>query len=960
MEGVHSEEDLQQTHITQIYHLGDEPCSEEGHGADNCEDNPNCLLGLGEGGEGVWAECPPTIEELGNDPHAQVKQPDVPAGLENLGATCYMNNVLQCLYMNTAFRQAKGKEKQLEADAQQAVNEKEEHSRGSVCSELQRLFALMQEGRRSFYTPKRLTEALNLKTSIQQDAQEFYKLFLDYLEERFQQSEDESIKELVGQFQGEYAYTTVCQACKTVSQRKCQFSELELNLKLTDSNQYFCETCSKLQDATRSIVLNLQLMRFVYDIKTFQKRKLQDSIAFPLEIDMGKYMQEFDERQNEVENKRRRKGLAYELVGVLIHVGPGANVGHYIAHTRDEVTKKWWRFDDAVVTPLDEAKIGIEKEPKKNKKKGAALPEGMTESSNSYMLIYALKDRETVAQPQLPASAQAFVDIDNREFEKQIEEYDMKAKEERERIEAHKQSYTAHFSTLGVPPGTKEYNWIAVSWLRQWVIGSKELPPIDNTELMCAHDMLDPRKLSHAKRITPEAWSMLQSQFKGGPVLSQECYCMPCSAALCHELAKDAEYNRMKETTLNLITAGPAPKGYILSTSWLNQKSEPEDLSKNMNEKITCEHGNLCPAGGRRVVPAQAWSWLRSEFPEGAEFHSSESACKECIRDSAANKEELQNLKVVKAKEKVLFPARIGRRKDDLTVLSLREEQRRVNAIANEKDAKPGCRYYIISQEWFGRWRAWVENVPDTDEPSPIANESLFPIDPDETEFRLVTPELWAKLIKRKVVDRPIVLQVERQDGGELVFRVDPATCLECTEARQNAILDQQYNYEEAEIVVTTKRRTPAVKTDKITVSADDTILVVKLKILEKLEIEPNEQALFFNDVELKDSKATLRQFKVPAKATIFIERRQLSMADYDILDGHDQIEEGFKGTIFSHEKATDASGREEAGASASPSPSRAEAEDLPAEVAKLWTCDVCTFHNPYASPAAAAASLIT
>jgi hypothetical protein len=41
-----------------------------------------------------------------------------------------------------------------------------------VCSELQRLFALMQEGRRSFYTPKRLTEALNLKTSIQQDAQE--------------------------------------------------------------------------------------------------------------------------------------------------------------------------------------------------------------------------------------------------------------------------------------------------------------------------------------------------------------------------------------------------------------------------------------------------------------------------------------------------------------------------------------------------------------------------------------------------------------------------------------------------------------------------------------------------------------------------------------------------------------------------------------------------------------------
>jgi hypothetical protein len=367
-----------------------------------------------------------------------------------------------------------------------------------------------------------------------------------------------------------------------------------------------------------------------------------------------------------------------------------------------------------------------------------------------------------------------------------------------------------------------------------------------------------------------------------------------------------------------------------------------------MNEKITCEHGNLSPAGGRRIIPAQAWSWLRSEFSEGAEFHSSESACKECIRDTAANKVELQQLKVIKAKEK-----------------------HRVNTVASEKDIKPGCRYYILSQEWFVRWRAWVENVPDTDEPSPVTNEPLlcchnklhipigqeqFPINPEETEFRLVTPELWAKLVKRGM-DRAVVLQAERQQNG-LVFRVDPPVCAECTEARQNMKIDQQHNYEEAELVVTTKRRTSGgrarrskVLTDKITVSADDTILVVKLKILEKLEIEPNEQALFFNDVELKDSKATLRHYKVPAKATIFIERRQLSMADYDILDGHDQIEEGFKGTIFSHERATEAPNREEQHPSAaSPAPSEGEAESSPKRTetaSDVWTCDMCTFDNP-------------
>jgi hypothetical protein len=83
----------------------------------------------------------------------------------------------------------------------------------------------------------------------------FYKLFLDYLEERFQQSEEESIKELVGQFQGEYAYTTVCQACKTVSQRKCQFSELELNLKVNSLRRRWHGTVSNGSSRTHFFFL---------------------------------------------------------------------------------------------------------------------------------------------------------------------------------------------------------------------------------------------------------------------------------------------------------------------------------------------------------------------------------------------------------------------------------------------------------------------------------------------------------------------------------------------------------------------------------------------------------------------------------------------------------------------------------------------------------------------------------
>jgi len=98
-------------------------------------------------------------------------------------------------------------------------------------------------------------------------------------------------------------------------------------------------------------------------------------------------------------------------------------------------------------------------------------------------------------------------------------------------------------------------------------------------------------------------------------------------------------------------------------------------------------------------------------------------------------------------------------------------------------------------------------------------------------------------------------------------------------------------------------------------------------------------QALFFGDVELKNPNATLQNYHVPAKATIYIERRQLSADDYDILDGHNQIEEGFKGTIFSHGKShvSTSSGEE-------------ESEDSPKrkEDAGLWACAICTFSNLY------------
>ena len=43
----------------------------------------------------------------------------------------------------------------------------------------------------------------------------------------------------------------------------------------------------------------------------------------------------------------------YSLTGVLMHVGPDANHGHYIAHIQELETGNWFKFSDEHVVALD-------------------------------------------------------------------------------------------------------------------------------------------------------------------------------------------------------------------------------------------------------------------------------------------------------------------------------------------------------------------------------------------------------------------------------------------------------------------------------------------------------------------------------------------------------------------------------------------------------------------------------
>ena len=289
-----------------------------------------------------------------NTKQHQNEKPSPYIGLYNHGNTCYLNSLMQTLFMTPIFRSSMLNWKYIDTIQVSKPD--------CIPYQLQKLFARLQTKVRPVEETMNLTKSFqwsNNQLSEQNDIQELCHILFEAINEPF-------INEI---FQGEMVSAIKCLECQKVSEHNETFIDLSLPVKnnrvaidsleksfkflfsveqLTGDNQYQCETCKKKVNAEHYYVITqlphiliCALNRFEYDINFDTKKKVNNRLTFPQTINSKEFFPSYESNES-----------IYELYSIIIHSG-SARGGHYYTITKSYEDNKWYKFDDSVVYEIN-------------------------------------------------------------------------------------------------------------------------------------------------------------------------------------------------------------------------------------------------------------------------------------------------------------------------------------------------------------------------------------------------------------------------------------------------------------------------------------------------------------------------------------------------------------------------------------------------------------------------------
>ena len=159
-------------------------------------------------------------------------------------------------------------------------------------------------------------------------------------------------------FFGTYETMTQCSLCKNIFYNYQKFEFISFGTQkyrndifniysgfndyqemqyLTGNNQYYCQICQKLCDATICCKIIQPPNKLVINIDYGKNKKYEvRQLVFDEMIDITNYI-----------NFNFGKRIIYRLLGVCTHLGFSGASGHYIAYCRNNRTGKWYNFNDS-------------------------------------------------------------------------------------------------------------------------------------------------------------------------------------------------------------------------------------------------------------------------------------------------------------------------------------------------------------------------------------------------------------------------------------------------------------------------------------------------------------------------------------------------------------------------------------------------------------------------------------
>ena len=284
-------------------------------------------------------------------------------GLKNLGSTCYMNSLLQILFLITSFRESI-------LNTESIIEEK------NVLFQLKYVFNSLKYNESQFFNPIEFTknfdnEQLNIRE--QMDIDEFFNLLIEKLENHLQKTNNKNLIKYF--FQGKNIDNLIFQeGCTHHRKNEISFYSIQLPVKnknnlfqsldyfidgevMSGDNAILCQTCNKKIPSIKYQSFNILprilifvLKRFEFNYNTMTKIKINDYYEFPIDLDMTNYTYDYLNNKNNYDRKKNNN--LYKLKGFVVHSGTCEN-GHYYSFIYDHNYNQWFEFNDISVNEFN-------------------------------------------------------------------------------------------------------------------------------------------------------------------------------------------------------------------------------------------------------------------------------------------------------------------------------------------------------------------------------------------------------------------------------------------------------------------------------------------------------------------------------------------------------------------------------------------------------------------------------